>query len=217
VISRRHVVALASAAVAAAIAGGAIAATRSDSPTARSQAIIADAAGQLGIPASKLTGALQKAVDNQIDAAVKDGKLTQQQADAFKQRVDSGDVPLVGGFAPRLGGFRDEHGHRGGRHGGGFGPAWDVVTTYLGITKDELRTELRSGKSLAQIATAHGKTADGLVQAMLDAVQKRLDAAVKAGKMSATQEQAFLSRLKDFFTRIVNATPRTASNGHTRP
>ncbi len=212
-MNRRHVVALVCSAVAVTAAGGAIAATRADSPTARSQAIIADAAGQLGIPASKLTGALQKAIDNQIDASVQNKQLTQQQADALKQRVDSGQVPLVGGFGAAHFGHRGGGwGHRGGRHGGGIGFATDVVTTYLGITKDELRTELRSGKSLADIATAHGKTADGLVQAMLDAATKKLDAAVKAGRMSSTQEATFLARLKDFFTRIVNAKPPAGSH-----
>ena len=86
-------------------AGGAFAATQLDSPTARSQAIITDAAGQLNIDPSKLTSALEKAIDDQIDAAVQAGKLTSAQGAALKARVASGQVPLVAGLGLRRRGF----------------------------------------------------------------------------------------------------------------
>ena len=39
-----------------------------------------------------------------------------------------------------------------------------AAVEYLGLTREELRTELKAGKSLAQIATAQAKTIDGLVR-----------------------------------------------------
>ena len=42
-----------------------------------------------------------------------------------------------------------------------------AAAAYLGVTPAALRTELRSGKSLAQIATAKGKSVDGLKAALV--------------------------------------------------
>jgi hypothetical protein len=80
-----------------------------------------------------------------------------------------------------------------------------TVTDYLGISRAQLRTEWQSGKSLSQIATEHGKTADGLKQAILTTVKTRLDRAVANGRLSPAREQAFLtrfsSRLDTFLTK----------------
>ena len=181
-MKRAHVAIVVVTSVVVAGAGGALAASKLDSPTTRSQAIITDAAGQLNIDPTKLTGALQKAIDDQIDAAVKAGKLTPDQGAALKTRVDSGQVPLVGGLgAGGLG--HGKFGPRGFGFGFGhdvLGAAADAVATYLGITPAELRTELESGKTLAQIATAHNKTADGVVAILLDQAKQKLDKAAAA-------------------------------------
>ncbi len=203
---RAHVAIVAVAAVVIAGAGGALAASKLDSPTTRSQAIISDAAGQLNIDPTKLTDALQKATDNQIDAAVKAGKLTPEQGAALKKRVDSGQVPLVGGLGPGAHVFG--HG-KFGPHGFGFGhgvlgAAADAVATYLGITPAELRTELENGKTLAQIATAHNKTADGVVTILLAQAKQKLDKAVSAGFLTAAKETTALAHLKTLLTDVVN-------------
>ena len=124
----------------------------------------------------------------------------------MKKRVDSGQAPLVGGLGPH--GFG--HG-RPARPGFGFGfshglfgASADAAATYLGITEDQLRTELQAGKTLAQIATAHNKTADGLVAALLADGKKHLDAAVTAGRLTAAQEQSMLDKLKALLTDVVN-------------
>src|ERR687898_911337 len=41
-----------------------------------------------------------------------------------------------------------------------------TAATYIGITEADLRTELQTGKTLAEIAVAHGKTRDGLIAAL---------------------------------------------------
>src|SRR5438094_497482 len=64
-----------------------------------------------------------------------------------------------------------------------------VAADYLGLTPRELFQQLRSGKSLAEIATAQGKSVDGLKSAILDAVKKRLDAAVANDRITSAREQ----------------------------
>ncbi len=44
-----------------------------------------------------------------------------------------------------------------------------TAASYIGITAAALRTELATGKSLADVAVAHGKTRDGLVAALVQA------------------------------------------------
>jgi hypothetical protein len=91
-----------------------------------------------------------------------------------------------------------------------------AAVAYLQLDKATIAADLRAGQSLAQIATAQGKTADGLVAALLAPAKLRLDAAVAAGNLTSDQETAFLARLQTAVTAIVNhaSTPRAA---HTRP
>ncbi len=169
--------------LAAAGGGAAIAATQLDSPGAHDSAIINDAAGQLGVQPSALSSALKKAYDDQIQAKVTSGEISQSQADALKKSVDAGNIPLFsgagGGPAFGFGGGGPGPGHGRVAFGFGFGLDGDsgAAATYLGLTSDQIRTDLQSGKTLAQIAVAQGKTADGLVQAILAAQEANLDEA----------------------------------------
>jgi hypothetical protein len=79
-----------------------------------------------------------------------------------------------------------------------------VTADYLGLTRRELFQQLRSGKSLAEIATAKGKTVDGLKTAILDAVKTRLDKAVTNSRITSVQEQAFLDHLKTRLDTLLN-------------
>jgi hypothetical protein len=63
----------------------------------------------------------------------------------------------------------------GGLHGA---DVFGTAATYIGITVDQLRTELGTDKSLADVAVAHGKTRDGLVQALMAAAQTNISTLV---------------------------------------
>jgi lambda repressor-like predicted transcriptional regulator len=83
-----------------------------------------------------------------------------------------------------------------------------VAAAYLGVTTASLRSELRSGKSLAQVAAAKGKSPDGLKAALVAAIKTKLDAARAAGKLNAAQAARLLARAPQLVERLVNATPR---------
>ena len=87
---------------------------------------------------------------------------------------------------------------------GGLGGA--PVASYLGLSQAELRTQLRSGKSLAQVATAQGKTVAGLKAAILADAKQKLDQAVADGRLTAAQAQQRLADLTSHIDEIVNAT-----------
>jgi len=67
------------------------------------------------------------------------------------------------------------------------GEMLEDVATYLGVSSDTLRTELQSGQTLAQIAVAHGKTEDGLINFIVSKKTDELKTALSDGKI--TQEQ----------------------------
>ena len=184
-------------------AGGALAAEKLTSPKGESQAIINDAAQRLGVAPAKLNDALKAALKDRVDAAVADGRLTKAQGDALKKQIDAGETPLIfgGGPGPHGGpgfGFGMEH-----RAGPG---SLETAAKYIGITEAQLQTELQNGKSLADVATAHGKTVGGLVDALTADVQKKLDAAVKAGHLTQSQADDMLTELKSHLTDFVNGT-----------
>src|SRR2546430_1473142 len=74
---------------------------------------------------------------------------------------------------------------------------------------NDAATQLESGKSLADVAKAQGKTVDGLVQALVNAAKKKIDAAVTADRLTQTQADSILADLKSRVTDFVNgAAPR---------
>ena len=178
-----------------AVAGGgaAVAANQLGSPKQESQAVLNDAAKQLGVEPSALSAALKKALENRVDDAVAAGRLTKAQGDELKQRIESGDMPLFGGPGPAF------------HHHGPFG-GLDAAATYLGLTDAQLRAQLESGRSLADVAKAQGKTVDRLVQAMVDSAKKKLDAAVAAGRLTQSRADSILSELESHTADFVNGT-----------
>jgi predicted DNA-binding protein (UPF0251 family) len=174
-------------------AGAAVAASQDSSPSTESKAVIDDAAKQLGIPSSKLSDALKKALSDRVDAAVAAGRITKAEGDAAKARIQSNNFPLLGGL------------HEGFGHVGFIG-SLETAAGYIGITEAQLRTELEGGKSLAQVAQDHGKSVDGLIATLVAEAKKKLDDAVAAGRLTKAQETEMLSVLKDRITRIANST-----------
>jgi uncharacterized protein YidB (DUF937 family) len=194
------------AAVAAVLVGlgaaGAIAASGAWSPRQERKAVIEDAARQLGVDPDALSDALKQALENRIDAAVEAGRITEEQADALKERLESsGDVPLLGGFGPHFGHFGPHFGHFG--HVGSL----EAAAEYLGLSAAELRERLEEA-TLAEIAKDRGKSVDGLTKALVTAGEKRIDEAVAAGRLSKEQAAELKAALPDRVEAFVNGEHR---------
>ena len=182
--------------LAAAIGGGAALAADRMSPAEESDAVVADVAKQLGVPEAKVEAALEEALANRVDAAVEAGRLTEAQGEELKERLRSGDFPLVG-----LGPGRGLHG--GGHHLGGL----DAAADYLGLTEAELHDQLRDGSSLAEIARAEGKSVDGLVAALVKSAKAELADAVEDGRLTDAQRDELEADLTDRIEALVEREP----------
>jgi predicted DNA-binding protein (UPF0251 family) len=204
---RTKIAASAGAALAIAGAGAAVAADRL-TPKSESQAVLNDAAKQLGIAPAKLTQALQQALKNRVDDLVAQGVLTKEQGDALKERLDATGLPLL--TPPLLG----PQGRGFGGLGSGlrlFGHHLEAgledAAAYLGLSEDALMEQLRSGKSLADVAKAQDKSVDGLVDVLVKEEKARLDQAVKDGRLTDAQRDQIAANLEKKVTAIVNAQP----------
>lgn len=91
-----------------------------------------------------------------------------------------------------------------GKRSGGRGAIVSAVASYLGLSREQLRADLTSGETLAQIATAQRRSVSGLEQTIESAVKARLGQAVAAGKITSQREQLILSRLPARLDKLVN-------------
>ncbi|HTN80548.1 MAG TPA: hypothetical protein VMK16_12795 [Acidimicrobiales bacterium] len=133
--------------------------------------------------------ALKPLVDN--------GTITQSQADAVISALEAAKPPMGRGGPGGPGG-------PGFGFGFGRGAGLGGVASALGITNEELRTALQSGQTLAQIAEAHGKTAQDVVDALVADAKAHLDDAVKAGKITQADADQKLAEITDTATKIAN-------------
>ena len=137
-------------------------------------------------PSTKLAEALAPLVT--------DGTLTQAQADKVVETLKAAG-PMGGGHGP---------GRDGGGRGRGGGPGAEAAATALGMTADELRTELQGGTTIAELATEKGVELSTVTDAMLAAEQAHLAEEVTAGKITQAQADERLSGAADRITARVN-------------
>jgi hypothetical protein len=134
----------------------------------------------------RLREALQPLVD--------DDTITAEQADAVT-------ATLLESLPAR--GEGPGHGGPGGRHGRGglfgAGVASEALTDLLQIDAQELRTQLRDGATLADIAEAQGVAVEDVVAVLVAEVTERIDNAVEAGRIDQAEAD---EKLADVTERI---------------
>ncbi len=89
--------------------------------------------------------------------------------------------------------------------GRAYGNMMDSVSKLLGMDPAEVRTERRSGKSLAQIAETKGISKDKLVDSIVEQRKSQLDQGVANGNISQEQaeycEENMAQRVEEGVTR----------------
>jgi hypothetical protein len=92
--------------------------------------------------------------------------------------------------------------------------AGGVVTQTIGIDRKTLREGLRSGKTVAQIATDHNVSPQTVIDALVAAANKKIDAAVQAGKLDPDRAARIEQRLPARITKLVNNWHPKRFRGH---
>jgi hypothetical protein len=112
---------------------------------------IMDVAKEKGISEADLTSKLRVLREAKIQEAVKNGKLDAARAEVMKQRMDEHLKFMINEKGLRS---RKDHHYKG--SSSIMHPDFEKISEALGMTRELLKTELNSGKSLAEIAAAKG-------------------------------------------------------------
>ena len=173
-------------------------------------------ATNLNISEQTLRDAIKKTNLSFLDKAVTDGKITAAMADKIRTDIESGQFGFfMGGHAGGHGGpggpGMDGRGHPGGHFAG------PELATFLGITQEQLRTELASGKTLAQVAEAHGKTGQQISDYLIAARKAELDKGVADGRLTQGQADAQLKLFTDNIATMLDSTGKPPMGGQGRP
>lgn len=80
-----------------------------------------------------------------------------------------------------------------------------AAATYLGLSESDLQTQLQSGKSLADVAKAKGKSESGLKDAMVAAAQKAIDANTS---LTAEQKKTAIDQARSRIETMITSAHR---------
>ena len=156
-------------------------------------------AANLNVTPDQLTGALKTTELQTVDDLLANGKITQAQADKLKAAINSGkDLGLGRLLEARekavtklRAAVRKEIGKS----------AADAI----GISVGDLRTELKGGKSIADVAAEHNVSVDTVKTKITDDIKASLGKAVANGKITQAREDKMLQTLADNLDKILNA------------
>ncbi len=135
-----------------------------------------------------------------LQSLVDDGTITADQADAVTAHLVE-NRPEGGGHGGPGGGPGGRHG---GLMGGAAGMASEALTDLLGIDAQDLRSQLRDGATLAEIATAQGVEVQAVVDELVGELTERVDNAVENGRIDQAEADEKLAEAEAKITEMVN-------------
>jgi uncharacterized protein (DUF433 family) len=97
-------------------------------------------------------------------------------------------------------------GQGGGGGRGGVRVAAQTAAATIGISPDDLRNQVRGGKTVAQIATEHNVDPSTVVNAIVAALTQQIDQKAAAGTIDAGRADQAKQKLPDVANRFVNET-----------
>jgi ribosomal protein S20 len=80
-----------------------------------------------------------------------------------------------------------------------------VAADTIGVKPAELRTDLKNGQSIADVAAAKNVPVDNVITAVVNDASARIDKAVTNGKLDQAKADTMKSKLTDRVTKLVNA------------
>jgi hypothetical protein len=161
-----------------------------------------DLATSKNVQYQTLVDAVTAAIKADLDQAVKDGLLTQAQADRFNQLQGRFPGGMSGRGATMFGGLM------GGRGFGGLASntvqPFVVAAQAIGISCPDLVKALQQGKSIVQVATDKNVQAQTVIDALVKAYKDALAQDVKEGLITQAQADARSARLVEQVTAMIS-------------
>jgi hypothetical protein len=97
-------------------------------------------------------------------------------------------------------------GGQGGRGRGGARVAGQTAAATIGISPEELRSQVRAGKTVAQVSTERGVDPANVVNAIVVALTQQIDQKAAAGAVDGNRAELAKQKLPDVANRFVNET-----------
>jgi polyhydroxyalkanoate synthesis regulator phasin len=145
------------------------------------------------------------ALEEGLARAVENGKLTQERADAILADAPAKLDEFLAAPTSELG--------KGMKRGfGGIGQnVLATVAEVLGTDEDTLKTQLKDGSTIAEIA---GDQAQAVIDALVADASEHIDQAVADGKLTQERADQLKENLAERITTMVNEGPRLFDRGH---
>ncbi len=143
-----------------------------------------DLANRLGVSVSTLQQDRQQAQIDLVNQLVKDGKLTQAQGSTLTQRIQSHQVCANTKHQPYARFVWHQFWSKDRSN------VANQIAQGLNLSSSQLVSDLKSGKSLAQIAKTQKVSLAQLKTVVSNAINSSLNSAVSAGNMTSAQQSA---------------------------
>ena len=166
-----------------------------------------------------MPGGFDQRLQDILKPLVDDGTITQAQADKVIGALQAAG-PMGGGRdGGRDGGFGgDRHGDHGpGGRGMGPGAHLDTVASVLGISVDDVRSAVKGGSTIADLAKKHGKTGQDVIDALVAEVKAHFAPEVASGEHTQADADARIADATKRITDFVNNTTAAVADGHMGP
>lgn len=171
---------------------------------------LAAIAEEKNIALSKVTDLLIAEFSAHLDKHVADGDLTREEADAKLAEFTANVDQKVTMTPPARG-----EGQRGGKgHGPKIGAGSAAMAELLGMTQDELREALHSGKSLAAIAEEKNVALSDVKNLLISEFSAHLDEEVASGEHTREEADAKLAKFTANVDQMMTMTPPVRGGGH---
>jgi transposase-like protein len=179
------------------VAGQTAAATIGVSPEelrnqVRSGKTVAQVSTEHGVDPANVVNAIVAALTQQIDQKAAAGTVDAARAEQAKQKVPELANRFVNNTKPQ------RRGHR------VLKDAVQAAAKEIGVSENDLKQALKDGKSIAQVAKEHDKSAGDVVDAIVKKATSAIDQAVKDGKLDSEKADEIKQKLPDRAKQLVN-------------
>ena len=139
-----------------------------------------------------MPGGFDQRLQDILKPLVDDGTITQAQADKVIAALQAAG-PMGDGGMRGDGGMHGD----GGPGGRGMGPGanLDTVASVLGISVDDVRTAVKDGSTIADLAKKNGKSAQDVIDALVAEVKDHFAAEVASGEHTQADADARIAEI----------------------
>ena len=163
---------------------------------------LAQIAAANGVERQTVVDAITAKINEEIDAAVADGELTETQADRFRDSIAEKVAYWVDQGREHRGPGPGEHNGRG--HDNIDAEDCTELAALLGTDCETLKTSIADGQTPAAIAQANGIEPQTVIDALVARLSAEIDAKVADGHLTEAKAAEFRTMLTEHITNFVN-------------